>query len=703
MPVGAGRQGRGRAAVILAAAALLWAGAGPGGASMNRFWLASQHDWGAKRGFYLDFENDSQGEARCRLEGLRMFLGVADGQEWRFVPTGRRRWQLDREYRVRAVIAPGQCELYLDGRLVGRSPGSFAPHPGKLAVGETPYWANGPADYLVLESSARLQSGERRLELPLPARPLPLHLFEPNAHRQVAWQPDPRQPLVIEATFRLVRTPDLRALAPLVDRYGQCAYADWPGKVKSDQDLALQAREEEARLAAWGRPEGYDRFGGYRPAGFGQQASGYYRVMKRDGFWWLVSPEGNPCFYLGICTAPALTWDQTPVSGREFLFAWLPGSEAPGWGENPWGPDPGIRYLAPHTANMVRKYGPDWQARSMELTARRLKAWGFSGIGKWGGMADTPYLPVLSRAGVPNLVKHPDVFDPAVQARFREVLGKQVLPQRENPWVVGWTVGSEVDEIIYRGEVAQVLQGPDCPGKRALVDHVCQQRYGGDLAALARAWGAAGSTALYGAKLEAPPADLELARRHYADRYYELAYRTVKELDPNHLYLGNYMIPGAWENEEDWLATARHCDVFGYDLYSDQFADPWFAALIAKAGKPVICGEFAYPAWYGGRRGFGRYPIWAEDDAASGDAYRRWLQAATANPYCVGASWFQYRDQPLTGRGPGHGQDLVYGEHFAFGFVDLTDRPKWDFVTRVRAANLQAAKWRLEASKKPGR
>jgi len=59
--------------------------------------------------------------------------------------------------------------------------------------------------------------------------------------------------------------------------------------------------------------------------------------------------------------------------------------------------------------------------------------------------------------------------------------------------------------------------------------------------------------------------------------------------------------------------------------------------------------------------------------------------------------YFAYRDQPLTGRGPGVGPSLVHGEDFAFGLVDVADRLKWDFVTHVRKANLQAIQRRSDS------
>jgi hypothetical protein len=38
-----------------------------------------------------------------------------------------------------------------------------------------------------------------------------------------------------------------------------------------------------------------------------------------------------------------------------------------------------------------------------------------------------------------------------------------------------------------------------------------------------------------------------------------------------------------------------------------------------------------------------------------------------------------------------------FGEHFAFGLITETDRPKWDMVRRMREVNLQAARLRMRA------
>jgi len=57
--------------------------------------------------------------------------------------------------------------------------------------------------------------------------------------------------------------------------------------------------------------------------------------------------------------------------------------------------------------------------------------------------------------------------------------------------------------------------------------------------------------------------------------------------------------------------------------------------------------------------------------------YQSNMESAARNPWCVGVAWFDYRDQPVSGEGA-TGEtdlDLVEGTNWAFGLVDVTDRP----------------------------
>jgi hypothetical protein len=71
--------------------------------------------------------------------------------------------------------------------------------------------------------------------------------------------------------------------------------------------------------------------------------------------------------------------------------------------------------------------------------------------------------------------------------------------------------------------------------------------------------------------------------------------------------------------------------------------------------------------------------------------YAAWLRDAAANPYVVGMEWFEYLDQPLTGNGNnGQSTAIVLGQNSAFGLVDVTGRPKYNLVEKVRAGNIAA-------------
>lgn len=676
-----------------------------------RLYIARQYEWESKTGFHLYLQSTSNGDLPCKVDNLYLIFGIGDGENWR-VLSAHPHWEFNIDYLVEASLDNEKAELYLNGEIMGISSGGFLPSQQPITVNFTPNWAKGRAEFLLFIKKLNVKIGDSlEKEFVFPELPLPLYLFEPQSPQSVPCSVKEEERISIKAIFKLLPYPNLRDISPIVDRYGQCVYGEWEEKIASDEDLRKAWEEEKVILNSWTEPKEYDPFGGYRLASWREEATGFYKVIKKNEFWWLITPEGNPCFYIGLCGIPSLNWDMTPLTGREFLFEWLPPKEgiyASCWGRGIRG-DPENEYVSFHIANMIRKYGDKWRETSLELTRKRLKLWCFSGTGKWGEMENLPCLAVLSRAEVPNISRHPDIFDPNIQAHFKEVLRKQIEPRKNDPFIVGWSLGNEYNEIINKDEVREILsKGRDVPAKRAFVDYAIENIYRGNLKEMAKQWEVDinEENALYESKANPPPEDLEKLRLFYAERYYKFIYETVKEIDPNHLYLGFWITPGWWENENDWRISAKYCDVIGYDLYSYEFMDERLRKLVEETKKPILCGEFSFPPFYAGIRGFG---IWeggvpggvkAKDDEEAGELYRNWLRDAASNPYCVGVNWFIYRDQHITGIGGDKiGEGLVYGEHYAFGLVDIGDRPKWELVKRVREANLSAVKLRLEKTK----
>ncbi len=638
----------------------------------NRFILVDQSDWGAHRGFYIDIENKGPDGSPRPIHDARLILGVADGKDWRYI-AGSGLLEAGRTYAVEADISPTDARLTLDGKTVGSADGAFVPFSKPLTVADRPGWASAATAYRLEPGPVRISSGDQSQTIaPPPSQTGALAFFGTPLAVQTPFAVPAAARIRITASFRVVASSPAD-LVGLVDPYGQAVAANWPEKVRSDADLVLSQSVEAQKSASWRRPGDWDAYGGLKTAPWHENAAGFYRVVKRDGVWWLVSPNGNPLFYTGLCTAPAVKWEMTPVDGRESLFQAMPpkiGATAGLWqNSSPWGDGP-ANYFAPQAWNLTRKFGADWEKQTVAEFERRLDAWAFSGQGKWADQISSLPRTLVLVLGVPRLVRHPDVFDDAVKTEIRGAFERQLGPLLKDPNVVGYTIGSEFDEIVTTDEVRTILK-----------DH-------------ADSASAKAIRSAIGANPTSDDATIERARRFYADAYYGLLYRTGKEVDPNHLYLGNWIVPGWWQNEADWDLIAAHCDVIGYDFYSHAYQNGQY--LVTKFDKPTFVGEFSFPSWYEGSRGYGRFEAsFVQSDADAGKAYAEWLAAASRDPRCVGVDWFQYRDEPLTGRGPGKGNQTALGENYAFGFVDVADQPKWDLVTRAREANLRATSDRL--------
>jgi hypothetical protein len=59
-----------------------------------------------------------------------------------------------------------------------------------------------------------------------------------------------------------------------------------------------------------------------------------------------------------------------------------------------------------------------------------------------------------------------------------------------------------------------------------------------------------------------------------------------------------------------------------------------------------------------------------------GTAYRYYVENAAAHPAVIGTHWFQWIDQPSTGRND--------GENYNIGLVDVTDRPYPEMIKATK-------------------
>lgn len=197
---------------------------------------------------------------------------------------------------------------------------------------------------------------------------------------------------------------------PMLDEFGQWALADWPRKLKSKEQLALEVAAEEKGFGS-ATDFGYARYGGYKNTQ--AKATGFFRVEQTDGRWWFVDPDGH-------------------------LFLSTGANGTPGGGAGFGGGDAGT-----------------------ERTNKRLDAWGMTTGGH--GRPGTVMLRWPTGTAFLGL---PDVYSEKFATDIDASANTQCTPHKDDPLVLGYFVGNEPPWNGREVEVCGlILGGPDSATK----------------------------------------------------------------------------------------------------------------------------------------------------------------------------------------------------------------------------------------------
>ena len=160
----------------------------------------------------------------------------------------------------------------------------------------------------------------------------------------------------------------------------------------------------------------------------------------------------------------------------------------------------------------------------------------------------------------------------------------------------------------------------------------------------------------------------------YYEPYFQACKEAIDAAAPGKLYLG-CRFKSLRNSDALWNAAARWCDVISVNSYVNSvavFTDGNYAA--PKFDRPVLHSEFHFGTLHRGMFSAGLCPV--GDQCERGRNFRRVVEGALRHPLFVGSHWFQYRDQPLVGRGD--------GENYQIGFVDVCDRTYRKLVEAAR-------------------
>jgi hypothetical protein len=426
---------------------------------------------------------------------------------------------------------------------------------------------------------------------------------------------------------------------PLVDELGQATHGSWPGKAASVEDLRAAWRAEERALTA--ADSGLCRYGGY--ADTHARATGFFRTERIDGRWWFVDPHGHLFLSLGAdVIRPEMA---TPVAGREAFFRELPPESV--LPERERDGDRGASFL---TWNLRRRLGDDWLGRWVDMTVRRMDAWGLNTIANWsderlGKAKRKPYVvPLESWLTGVSYLGLPDVYSEAFAKDADERARRQCAPLRDDSWLLGYFPANEPPFPQKELQTVElILSGPPSATRAALEQ-----------------WLAAGDT--------------EERRKEFVGdafaRYVAITSAALKRHDPNHLNLG--MRSGGRPTAAE-IRAARPFDVYSVNIYDYEVPAGRVRQIAELTGKPMLIGEFHFGT---PGRGLAASLVQVRDQAERGRAYRFYVENAFAMPELVGTHYFQWADQPSTGR--------FDGENYNIGLVDVTDRPYPELVEALK-------------------
>lgn len=484
-------------------------------------------------------------------------------------------------------------------------------------------------------------------------------------------------------------TADADPFIPFIDTFGQYKHKDWPGKVHSLAELEQRRNTEAKELTERPGPKSWDKYGGWAE-GPKLESTGFFRTEKYNGKWWLVDPDGHLFFSHGIDCVRMV--DTTAVEDRRGWFEAFPGDQPEfrdflgnGYALKGHYAERSVQCFAFAAANLKRKYGAEWKSAYAEVIHRRLRSWGLNTIANWSDsgvflMRRTPYTDTVGSHGARMIEgsegywgKFPDVYDPSFSNSIHQAMQGKRGGTANDPWCIGYFSDNEMSWGDETSLALGALKSP--PDQAAKVEFIAvlKAKYS-DIAKLNATWGTRHESWEALRECQISPdthkarADLTAFYTKSAETYFHTVREAIKAVAPNQLYLGCRF---AWVNDLADRAAGKYCDVISYNLYQRSIAD----FKNPSSDKPLIIGEFHFGALDRGMFHTGLVPV--ENQASRALAYKEYVIGALKHPQFVGTHWFQWMDEPTTGR-------IYDEENYQIGFVDVADTPYRETIAASR-------------------
>ena len=481
--------------------------------------------------------------------------------------------------------------------------------------------------------------------------------------------------------------------AGIADAYGQYTDKTWTNKILTNADFATRLKSEQSDLAA--HPGTGETLGTSKLVNPVTTLGKWTVVTLGNGMKFLQHPDGKLFWTVGLNAVESSL--PTPIQTRMADFKSLPSSSGTyaGCYSNLKTITGTQQCYSFRQQNLMMKYGASYTTPWVSMVKNRLASWGINMIGidsdKSLLNSTVPFTFDIDTNGFGTRVKVPietwgpipDPYDPTFLSWCESNFKTELAPYVANSNLMGVFVDNELawgdmSSNASRYNVALgVLESPSTQPAKIMFVKQLQTIYP-TIAALNVAWGtslasfpAILTTTTWSPKYTAGQvADFQRFDTSFDLTYYANVRNAVRYAGLKSFYLGSKF---ADYNTEVVNAESNYADILCFNMYRYVSDVPW--SYFNGLKKPVMFSEFAYTlrAWgtFGG-------PASMPGTTGRASAIQSFLQAALGQQNIVGAMYYCYADEPITGRW----SDFENG---GFGVVDVSDNPYQDTVNSLRS------------------